>query len=195
MLTILKEENSKIVVNRSKFLGFIFPCSNEEQRDVILASFKKEYFMATHICFAHIFWNGKEVINFSSDDREPSGTAGVQILNAIKENNLVNALCVVVRFFGGVKLGVQNLSKAYKQCTLDAILKAQTKQIELKTKCLFECDYNTFNKISKLIPNLKNSVTNFDNIIKVEIMLNEEEIKKVSSLVLQFVKTEEKSYC
>ena len=195
MFTILDETKSKIVVNRSKFLGFVFYCNSVERREQILQNFKKEYFDATHICFGHVFWDGKGICYVSSDDREPSGTAGLPIVNALRENNFINVLCVVVRFFGGVKLGVQNLSKAYKQCAYDAILNATTKAVNLKTKCMIKCDYNTYNKLNKIVPELKSCETSFDNDIVINAMLTEDEIVRVKKVIEEFVITEDKSFC
>ena len=195
MLTVLNKTESKIVVNRSKFLGFVFCCSSLEERESILNNFKKEFYSATHICFAQAFWDGKAVSYISSDDREPSGTAGVQILNSIKENNLINVLCIVVRYFGGVKLGAQNLSKAYKQCADEAIRITQKKEVELKTKCVINCDYNIFNKLCKILQNIKNDANFFNDKITIETMLSNDEIEKVKSIVPNIDILDNKLFC
>lgn len=194
MFTILEELNNKLVVNRSRFLGFAFYCNTEKNRNNILKKLKSDYPSANHYCFAHVFWDKSQIVSLSSDDREPSNTAGNQILNVLKANNFINVLCVVVRFFGGVKLGTQNLSKAYKDCASITIDKALIKQVDLRTKCMIKCDYNSYNKFSKIFPNLKHNPQFEDDII-IEAMLTEEQILKIKNLGLELTETNEKFFC
>ena len=192
MITILTEAKSKTVINRSKFIGFVFNCDNLDKRNEILKQLRNEFFDADHICFAHIFWDKNYFVNFYTDDKEPAGTAGLQILNCLKKHNIVNVLAVVVRYFGGVKLGVQNLSKAYRECIQEAINQIKTKPAELRTKCKIECDYITYNKINKLLSDLKKYKIEFNKLIKFEIMLDNEQILKLQELDLQLTITNEK---
>ena len=107
----------------SKFLAFAYPVSDEEEAKSIIASVKKEYFDARHHCFAwRIGYDGaKWRVN---DDGEPSSTAGRPILGQILSNSLSDILIVVVRYFGGTKLGVPGLIKAYKSAAADALASA-----------------------------------------------------------------------
>ena len=193
MFSIEKESSSKLVVNRSKFLGFVYNCKSVEDREKILSALKSEYYDCNHITYAHVFWDGQNLRSYSTDDREPSGTAGIQILNLLKSYKLINVLCIVVRYFGGVKLGVQNLSKAYKQCADETLNLAKLNKSFLKTKCKIECDYNQFNKLNKMI-DLKDSKVLFDNVISLEVLLTEEEISKAEGIVKSIIITNEKFY-
>lgn len=107
----------------SKFLAFAYPVSTEDEAKAIIASVKKEYFDARHHCFAwRIGYDGaKWRVN---DDGEPSSTAGRPILGQILSNSLSDILIVVVRYFGGTKLGVPGLIKAYKSASADALASA-----------------------------------------------------------------------
>lgn len=100
----------------SKFLGFLFPCSTPEEFESQLQQLKTTYYDATHHCFAYRI-NPIQLTEFSSDDGEPSGTAGLPILNQLKSAEAVNTGAVIVRYFGGTKLGKTGLIEAYKTTT------------------------------------------------------------------------------
>lgn len=104
----------------SKFIALAFPVKTESQIKEILAGIKKDYFDARHHCYAYrLGWDYSAYrIN---DDGEPSGTAGKPIYGQILSNELTNILIVVIRYFGGIKLGVSGLINAYKTATIDAI--------------------------------------------------------------------------
>jgi len=110
IITIDKFEESSFKEKNSVFIGQVFHCESENEANEILTSIKKKYYDANHHCFAYKFLDGK--IKYS-DDGEPSGTAGIRILNVIEHLNLLNILVIVIRHFGGVKLGVGPLGKAY----------------------------------------------------------------------------------
>jgi len=104
----------------SKFLAFAIPVSGLEEIKEILAEKKKEFHDARHICFAYILGAGGNDVR-ANDDGEPSGTAGRPILGILQSNNLTNVLLIVVRYFGGTKLGTSGLINAYKEASADAI--------------------------------------------------------------------------
>ena len=109
MKTVKKEVTNEIIINKSKFITIIIPLTTIEQIDDILKNIKNKYKDATHYCYGYVI-NGKEKM---SDDGEPSGTAGMPILNVIKKHDLTNVICIVVRYFGGIKLGAGGLTRAY----------------------------------------------------------------------------------
>lgn len=146
MFSVIEEKQTKIVIEKSKFFGYIFPCSSQEMQNEILKNIKRQNLSATHICFASLIYKNSCVTPMFSDDREPSGTAGAQILQALKEQDLINTLCVVVRYFGGIKLGVAGLGRAYKESALSTIYNNK-KEVSLKTKFKVTCNFNNFNKI------------------------------------------------
>jgi uncharacterized YigZ family protein len=104
----------------SKFLSFAIPISNLSEIKEILSDKKKEFHDARHICYAYILGaDGKE--SRANDDGEPSGTAGRPIQGVLLSNNLTNVLIIVVRYFGGTKLGTSGLIQAYKEAAADAV--------------------------------------------------------------------------
>jgi len=114
----IKERNiAEIVEKKSKFIAQVFYIENKEEAENIISEIKKEYYDARHNCYAYgVFDTEKnEVYTKSSDDGEPSGTAGVPILSVINGNNLINVLIVVTRYFGGILLGTGGLVRAYKE--------------------------------------------------------------------------------
>ncbi len=107
----------------SKFLSFAYPADSEEEIKHILDSLRKKYFDARHHCYAWVL--GTDASRFrANDDGEPNHTAGDPILGQIRSHGLTNTLVVVVRYFGGVKLGVGGLFQAYRMASADALSNA-----------------------------------------------------------------------
>ncbi|MBI2419374.1 MAG: YigZ family protein [Ignavibacteriales bacterium] len=108
--TISEKAEFRIKEKGSLFIGIAFPVHNVQECDEILAQHRKEFYDATHVCYAYRVINGP--VKYS-DDGEPTGTAGVRLLNAIEHYNYFNILVLSIRYFGGTKLGVGPLGKAY----------------------------------------------------------------------------------
>ncbi len=104
----------------SKFISFAFPVKNTDEIKDIIKDIKKEFFDARHHCYAYILGQDKSIFRMN-DDGEPSSTGGKPIYGQLLSKDLTNVLVVVVRYFGGVKLGVSGLIQAYKQAALDAL--------------------------------------------------------------------------
>lgn len=123
MKTIKNNEIAEITEKKSKFIAQIFYIESKEEADKIINEIRKKYYDAKHNCYAYNLYdytNG-ETYSKSSDDGEPSGTAGAPILSVIKGNNLINVLVIVTRYFGGILLGTGGLVRAYKEATEKAI--------------------------------------------------------------------------
>ncbi|MFA6778750.1 MAG: YigZ family protein [Paludibacteraceae bacterium] len=134
----------------SKFLAFAMPASSVEEIKSILDSKRKEYHDARHVCFAYILGaEGKETR--SNDDGEPSGTAGRPILGALMSNKLTNTLLVVVRYFGGTKLGTSGLINAYKEASEDAIRNNQIIEKTIDKTLTVRFEYPFLNEIMKIV--------------------------------------------
>ena len=118
--TILNEVNTLTIIERSKFISYLFPCESKTAANEILDSIRKKHYDATHVCYAYIIREDIDIYK-SSDDGEPSQTAGAPILNVLKRNNLTNVLCVVVRYFGGIKLGAGGLTRAYSSSAISVV--------------------------------------------------------------------------
>lgn len=98
----------------SRFISYTYPVSGKDQAEDILAGRRKKYFDSTHVCFGYRLGEGEEQAFRYSDDGEPSGTAGLPIMNEIRGKGLFNVLVLVVRYYGGTKLGTGGLARAYR---------------------------------------------------------------------------------
>lgn len=137
--TIIKSSEGLYKEKMSKFLSFAEPCTSAEEAKEIVAMYKKEYYDARHVCWAYMI--GHQRLEFrSNDDGEPSGTAGKPILGQINSFNLTDLVVIVVRYFGGIKLGTSGLIEAYRTATAEALSAADIveKLIEDTLEVYFE---------------------------------------------------------
>ena len=195
--TIIKSTENKIVIEKSKFIAYVYNCNSQEEQSTILKNLRREHLSATHICYASIYFQNNQLLNYSSDDREPSGTAGLQILQALKENKMVNVFCAVVRYFGGIKLGVAGLGRAYKDSAL-SVIKENKKNVTLKTKCFLKCDYNQYSSLRTWLDknNLNILESVFDKNISLSVYLNNDEAEIARKMVQDLkLSQNEQMYC
>ena len=140
---LFKEKNSK-------FFGYAFPVTTEEEIKSHLEKLRKQHFGAGHFCYA--FQLGTEAIYFrANDDGEPSNSAGMPIYGQIQSFGLTNVLVVVVRFFGGVKLGVGGLISAYKTAAQMAIEESTIIEKTIDIHFQISFDYKNMNKVMRVI--------------------------------------------
>lgn len=155
----------------SKFLAFAYPVSSEEEIKTILAGLKKEYFDARHYCYAYQLGTSGQQYR-ANDDGEPNHSAGDPILGQIRSAGLTNILVVVVRYFGGIKLGVSGLINAYRTAAADAI-KAAEKLEKVETATLeVRFDYEHMNTIMSLIKEFKLEMLSQDYNINCRLLLS-----------------------
>lgn len=136
--TIKGEAQSRLTIKKSEFIGQLFPVTTQLQVQEILDQVRKEYWDATHNCWAAIVGASKEWMRYS-DDGEPQGTAGVPILETLQKSGLTNVLAVSTRYFGGVLLGAGGLVRAYTKSIASAIEEAQ--QIAMRPHFIFTCEF------------------------------------------------------
>jgi uncharacterized YigZ family protein len=134
----------------SNFFAFAYPVSSEPEIKERIASLKSEYFDARHHCFAWIL--GPEKKQFRAfDDGEPNHSAGDPILGQIRSRNLTNVLVVVVRYFGGTKLGVGGLIAAYKSAAEDALNNSPIVEREVTERITLSYDYSITAEVMKIV--------------------------------------------
>lgn len=119
--TIKYNNCEEIIEKKSRFIANLIYIENEEQAINTIKQIKKKYYDAKHNCYAYRVLSKENIIQRSSDDGEPSGTAGAPMLNILEKNKIVNVLVVVTRYFGGILLGTGGLVKAYTEATLKSI--------------------------------------------------------------------------
>ena len=136
--TILKDEMAEIVEKKSKFIANIFYVENVEEAEAKVKEVKRKYYDAKHNCIAYRVIENGRIVEKSSDDGEPSGTAGGPMLNILQKNNLCNLVVIVTRYFGGILLGTGGLVRAYSEATQKAIEKSikvsKIKGIEIQVR-------------------------------------------------------------
>lgn len=145
----------------SKFLAYAYPVQHEDEVKEKVDNLKKEYYDARHHCFAYVL-AGPPERHRAFDDREPKHSAGDPILGQIRSHELSDALIVVVRYFGGTKLGVGGLVNAYKSAAADAIQNNKIVEKEITEKIRIEFDYDATNEIMHLIQAYNLEITRQD---------------------------------
>ena len=150
--------------SRSKFLAFAHHVDSVEQALEIVKEYRKKYYNARHCCYAYrIGFMGVEFR--MNDDGEPSSTAGKPILGQIDSNGLTNTLIIVVRYFGGVKLGTSGLIVAYREASSDAIAHCDIEERFIEEQIKFTFSYPMMNAVMKIVKDMNPRIINqvFDN--------------------------------
>ena len=177
-LTIQEEEQTQIVEKKSKFIAEIHPVSNIQEVENKIKEIKKKYYDAKHHCIAYRIIEEGRVIERASDDGEPSGTAGLPMLNILKGNNLCNVLVVVTRYFGGILLGTGGLVRAYSEATNLVIQKSKlvckTEGYEITLKL----EYNNLDTFTYYCKNNNIIILNIEYAENISIKIEMETDKK-----------------
>lgn len=190
--TISGESSGLYKEKGSKFLAFAYPVSTEERVKDILDELRGKYFDARHHCYAYYLGADRKRFRMN-DDGEPSSTGGKPIAGQILSNDLTDILIVVVRYFGGVKLGVPGLINAYRTAAADAIANAAIVELTVKRTFGIEFDYSVMNSVMKIVKECAPEVLErrFENICSMVVAIRESEadnlalrLKQVESLVL-----------
>ena len=150
--------------SRSKFLAFAHHVDSVEQALEIVKEYRKKYYNARHCCYAYrIGFMGEEFR--MNDDGEPSSTAGKPILGQIDSNGLTNTLIIVIRYFGGVKLGTSGLIVAYREASSDAIAHCDVEERFIEEQIKFTFSYPMMNAVMKIVKDMNPRIINqvFDN--------------------------------
>jgi uncharacterized YigZ family protein len=140
--TITKNIQEEIIEKKSKFIANIFYVETQQEAENKIKEMKKKYYDARHNCIAYRVIEKENIIEKSSDDGEPSGTAGAPMLDILKKQNLCNILVVVTRYFGGILLGTGGLVRAYSCATLKAISAGQKVKKDYGYEVEIKVDYN-----------------------------------------------------
>lgn len=161
MYTISNNSKYELIIKNSKFITLLYKINNEDIVKGILTNVKEIYPDANHYCYAYIIDNQKK----SSDDGEPSKTAGLPILKVLENNQLNYILAIVVRYFGGIKLGANGLIRAYSKCTSNAIRENTIKELIQGYNINITFPYQEIKKVDYLLKDIKINSKTFDNSI------------------------------
>ena len=177
--TILANSSSELEIKKSKFIANVIKITDEEDAKEKLNQIRKKYSDARHNCYAYIIYDNetKTKIEKSSDDREPSGTAGIPMLTLLQKNNLVNVLIVVTRYFGGILLGTGGLVRAYTDSSKQALEAAKIIELQYGEILEYCIEYDEFEYFKYICEknNIEIVKTEYSNNIKAIIKLREED--------------------
>lgn len=182
MKTIENIENIT-VINKSKFITNLFFVANIDDVNKYMNLIKNKYKDATHNCYAYIINNLKKC----SDDKEPSGTAGKPILECLEKNELNYTLCIITRYFGGIKLGTGGLLRAYTRGVMDSINNTRIYNITNGYNIDIIFNYNLQKDIDNLLKNNIIYNKNFNENIVYNVDVSDEIIDKLKSMNIKIV--------
>ena len=169
MYTVKENIANEIIINKSRFITYVYKVNNKDEIDNILSLLRKEYKDATHHCYAYILGNLKK----ASDDGEPAHTAGMPILNVLENKELNNVLAVVIRYFGGIKLGAGGLVRAYSNSVAKALDNAVLVPIIKEIKIKIEFSYSNIDNVNYFLKDYKITYKEFDTNIIYEFIYEE----------------------
>lgn len=170
-LTVKGYGESEIVISKSRFLTYIERAESEEDAMMFIERIKKMHHNATHNCSAYIIGE-HDHIQKANDDGEPSGTAGVPMLEVLKKQGLKDTVVVVTRYFGGIKLGGGGLIRAYGKATTEGLLAAQVVERKLHHLMKIVIDYTWLGKVENEIRNSAYSLEEIRYLEGVEIIVS-----------------------
>ena len=180
MNTIKNNYESSYVIKKSKFISFIIKVDNKMQAKEIISEMKNKYKDASHVCYAYKIGT----LEKASDDKEPVHTASYPILNVIKNNNLNNVIIIVARYFGGIKLGASNLSRAYKKAAEDVVLEDNIIEDKIYKKAKIEFLYDNIKQIDYILKDYEIIEKNFNqNVIYLFLYEENNYPKKLDNLI------------
>ena len=148
--TIKEKSEGTYTELRSKFLAFAHPVSTVEEAMALVEQYQKKYYDARHVCWAYMIGADRETFR-SNDNGEPSGTAGKPILGQINSNELTDIIILVVRYFGGVKLGTSGLIVAYRTAAAEAIAAATIEERQVEATYDFSFEYPLMTAVMKVV--------------------------------------------
>lgn len=156
------EVKAEIVEKKSKFIANLFYVENVEEAENKIKQLKKIYFDARHNCFAYSIYTKGGIVNRFSDDGEPSGTAGLPMLNVLQSKKICNVLIIVTRYFGGILLGTGGLVRAYTGALQEALLNTTEIEKAIGIEAYIEVTYSDLEKAKYYISKKNVKMTKFD---------------------------------
>ena len=161
---------------RSKFYAFAFHVESEEEVKTIVQAYGKRFYDARHVCWAYVL-GADGSVSRANDDGEPSSTAGKPILGQSVKNDLTDILVIVVRYFGGVKLGTSGLIVAYRTAAADAIEHATVETRYVEETVVFDFSYVMMNDVMRVVKEMKPRIVSqdFDNSCRITLSIRRSE--------------------
>ena len=182
MKTIKNNSTNEIIIKNSRFINYLIKINNPNIKEII-EEIKTTHPKANHYCYAYIYND----IKHSSDDKEPTGTAGSPMLNVLEKNNLNNILAVTVRYFGGIKLGAGGLIRAYTESITENLKNVELIELEKGYKLEIIFNYSDEKQINYILNNSKIIDKSYDNDIKCIVLINDEILNKIKNYKIKII--------
>ncbi|MGI8315499.1 YigZ family protein [Halobacillus mangrovi] len=168
--TVKPEGSEEVTIQKSRFIGYIKRCETEEQAQAFIQEIKKKHHDATHNCSAYMIGE-HDLIQKANDDGEPSGTAGVPMLEVLKRRGLKDTAVVVTRYFGGIKLGAGGLIRAYSGTASAAIDKTGVVTRQLMNEMKVTIAYHLLGKLENEVRNSQYALQTINYMENVELII------------------------
>ena len=177
--TVKKDAFAEMEIKKSRFLAHIAEVRSEEEAEALIKETKKKYYDASHSCSAYIL-NSDKGIRHSSDDGEPSGTAGKPILDVISGAGLSNVIVIVTRYFGGTELGTGGLVRAYSGATAEVLKNSEIVEVTDARLTEFVIDYGLLPKLQHICMELGIIIyeTEYFEKVKISVLITKEISRK-----------------
>lgn len=186
MKTISEKITNELIIKNSKFITTIYPITSIENIQGLIDETKLVYPKATHYCYAYIINDIKR----SSDDKEPSGTAGTPMLNVLTKESYTNILVITVRYFGGIKLGAGGLVRAYSKSVKEALNIATTIDLELGYRVQITASYSKQKELDYLLKNALIIKKEYQEKIEYEVLISKDSIQLLNNYDHKILKEE-----
>lgn len=186
MYTIKENKIYEYEIKKSKFIALLYKISSIDEINDIISKVRKNYKDATHCCYSYYL---DQNYHFS-DDGEPGGTAGLPITQVLKNNNITNVLCIVVRYFGGIKLGAGGLVRAYTKATVNVLNEAE--MVELVDGYIIEIEicYDEVKGLDNILKDITIVDKIFNDKIIYKIKLEKDKLSLISKYNYKILKEE-----
>ena len=186
--TLTKEERTEIKIKRSRFIGTIRPVTTIDEAKLFVSEMNSEFKTANHNCWAYIIGDKGETFH-SSDAGEPAGTAGKPMLQTMQKHNLSNVVCVVTRFFGGVKLGIRGLIDAYSESIEETLKICEMKRIVNILQFNIETNYSFADTFLYNAGNMNAVVINqeYSDVIKITLTCEEDLSDELNKYIQELI--------
>ena len=199
--TVKKQSQSLLIEKKSKFIANVKPVDNEDDALAFLNEMRSKYSDATHNVYAYVI-DENNIFRYS-DDGEPSGTAGMPVLDAIRKSGIVDVVVVVTRYFGGILLGAGGLVRAYSHSCALALDAAQVSIMELTQRVLFDVPYPLWDKFSYALQSLPCILerSEFQSSVDATLLIRASDLERVTQQItalsdgkIDFLSTDELFY-
>ena len=184
--TIKTDGLAETEIKKSRFLCHLKRVTSEEEAKAFIQGIKKEHWKANHNCSAYLIGERSE-IQRSSDDGEPSGTAGVPMLEVLKKNDLINVCVVVTRYFGGIKLGAGGLIRAYSHAVSHGLQAVGLVMGKLQQEISLDLDYSLLGKLQNSLPETTIKETIFAEKVTVICRVDEEQVENFEAEIIDLL--------